>query len=493
MTLTTLNDTVIEAERYKRQKMLWGEDGQQRLANARVAVVGLGPQGIYTALNLAALGVGTIVLIGANQSSPDELFLDQALASGLQSQQYPSLLQRINQQIKIVGYPGNLENKIDCELLRTASVIVEATNSPRSKENVSMYGWKNNIPVLSTSSCWGYSKLMYCDPSKKDLAYLMTMFEGKEQDELTSLVMCGVITEEVRKIVFGEQKDFLREPVRYRLGDKDRFGFPAPKEIIPLPNKEFYQEKKVAFLGAGAIGCWGAIAAAKMGFRTVDVYDYDTFESHNINRQILGYDGIGKLKALHIAEKIGLMSRGQTQSTGFNILIEPGFNTPQDYDLVFDFVDNPYTRAVNTAYAIEHRIPMISAGALPYSARAIVQVDGKTQCQDCIYDIYKRGREDEIIKRASCAANPDPSVVMSNAIAAGLALLETYPIFEPERFGIPFNGEITYRANGSSRFGTIPLRDPCQCYHKSLPSLAISDADVASFVEQHPERLTEHR
>ena len=65
--------------------------------------------------------------------------------------------------------------------------------------------------------------------------------------------------------------------------------------------------------------------------------------------------------------------------------ISPGFETERKYDLVFDFVDNLYTRALNTAFAMSQEIPLISAGALPYSARWYVQVAGESTCQDCLF------------------------------------------------------------------------------------------------------------
>jgi hypothetical protein len=132
---------------------------------------------------------------------------------------------------------------------------------------------------------------------------------------------------------------------------------------------------------------------------------------------------------------------------------------------------------------------MISAGAYPFSARIISQVRGKTRCLDHLYQVYARGKEEEMIRRASCAANPNPSVVMSNAVAAAMAMLEVYSIFEPEKFGEPFNGEQTYRANLRKRFGTNPLTDPCDCYEHTPPTLEISDDDVKRFAEANPQAL----
>jgi len=479
---------MIEEERYKRQTLIWGTDGQKRLQNARVSVVGMDKQGLYAALCLTALGVGNISLIDRGSVSTNENFLGIKLAEGApRAKAYGDVMQLVNPQINIESFQTNLESKLDMGVLTKSDVLLEATNSPQSKSSVINYGWRNGIPVLSTSSKWGYTKTMFCDPITKDPAYLMPMFEGQKQDGLMALVKCGVLAEEVRKLIFGETAQYLSVPVRYSLLGK-RFGHTTDE--APEMNREAFSKLKAAFLGGGALGCWAALAAQELGFQRLDVFDYDVFESHNINRQILGFDGIGKPKAPHIAEKIRVMTNGKTESEGFNVKILPGFKTERKYDIVYDFVDNAYTRAVNTSFAIANDIPMISAGALPFSARSITQVASKTQCLDCIYDIYADGRREEMIRRASCAANPNPSVVMSNACGASMSMIDTLYIVEPGKFGEPFNGELTYRATTPQRFGTNRLNDPCNCYtSKPMPSLEISDQDVAKFVEEHPEAL----
>lgn len=480
---------MIEEDRYKRQTLLWGGDNQKILTDARVAVVGADQQGRYLALGLTALGIGNVVLIDGEETKEGEQFLGEELPAGSRAVEIARILRKVNTQISIEAYPTNLEGRVSQQTLFGSDHIVDATNSTLSKQLAVQYAREKGIAIHSTSGKWGYSKLTRCDPSETNGESLMPMFDGEEQDALMALVMCGVTTEEVRKSLFNDSDNFLNRPVRFVLGGDYRFGFPEPGREIPRPDKELYADMKVAFLGSGAIGCWAAIAAAEMGFGRADQFDYDAFDSTNINRQVLGYDGIGILKAKHIAKKIRQMSKGKVKSVGRNVKILPGFDTRWNYDLVFDFVDNPYTRAVNTAHAIQRGIPMISSASQPYSARSLTQVDGETQCQDCVLDMYDKGRRDEMIRRASCATNPDPSVVMSNAIAGAMAVLETFTVVEPGKFGRPFNGELIYRSSLPSRFGTSELSNPCDCYNTPVPDLNISDADVANFAKENPHLL----
>lgn len=50
-------------ERETRQMLLWGADGQRRIAGARVAVIGAGGTGSHVVTQLAHLGVGHVVLV----------------------------------------------------------------------------------------------------------------------------------------------------------------------------------------------------------------------------------------------------------------------------------------------------------------------------------------------------------------------------------------------------------------------------------------------
>ncbi len=52
-----------ELERYKRQMMLFGEDGQERLKKAHIFIAGAGGLGSPVSIYLAVAGVGTITIV----------------------------------------------------------------------------------------------------------------------------------------------------------------------------------------------------------------------------------------------------------------------------------------------------------------------------------------------------------------------------------------------------------------------------------------------
>lgn len=60
-------------EQFFRSEMLWGQDGQQRLAAAHVIVFGLGGVGSYAAECLARAGIGELTLVDSDTVSVTNL------------------------------------------------------------------------------------------------------------------------------------------------------------------------------------------------------------------------------------------------------------------------------------------------------------------------------------------------------------------------------------------------------------------------------------
>jgi len=58
----------MDTDRFERQIRLFGEDGQKKIQNASVAIVGAGGLGSHVVQQLGFLGVGSLIII-----DPDEL------------------------------------------------------------------------------------------------------------------------------------------------------------------------------------------------------------------------------------------------------------------------------------------------------------------------------------------------------------------------------------------------------------------------------------
>ena len=120
---------MIDFSRYQRQIILpdFGEEGQQKLLNASVLVVGVGGLGSVAALYLTAAGVGTIGLMDADTVALHNLqrqvlYREDEIGES-KVEKAVNTLGRLNSQVKIVPYPFFLtpENASD--------IIIDCTDN----------------------------------------------------------------------------------------------------------------------------------------------------------------------------------------------------------------------------------------------------------------------------------------------------------------------------------------------------------------------------
>ncbi len=309
----------------------------------------------------------------------------------------------------------------------------------------------------------------------------MPEFEGLPQDDLISLGMGGVVAEEVKKRILRQGDDNLKKPVYFNLCGK-RFSHKMPADDALMIDRDLYRRLKVGVVGAGALGNIASIQLAKIGFGRVDYYDFDIVESHNLTRQIHFYDCVGRQKAESLALKHRAMNpecdaRGICEKFEFkNGVWSIDELNPEGYDVLFDLVDNMFTRAMLGAYAVLKGIPLISAASSPDASEWLVYAPGKTPCLEHLFaGYYERGLREEMIRRRSCTQDPNPAVIMTNQVAGAFAILEALTLFQPEKFGMPFSGSFKYSTTKESRLSTRSIRDVCDCHiTKNVPSMEIT-------------------
>ncbi len=485
-----------ELVRYDRQKKIWGEEGQIKLENAVVTIIGADYGAYYAALPLVALGVGEVRIIGTGKMKTEDRVLDMRFTGKERVLAYERGFKMLNPNTRVIGIPVDLETRLAQDFLQKSSVIIDTTNNPKSKMLAlefakNRYG-SERIPFITTGISNNYAKMMIWQGEKMEVDHLMTHFSGFEQHPLLALLWGGVISEEVKKIILTDatRMEFPRALYYKRGVEGERFSFRRLGEMIVPQNipsekkeeRELYADKRVLVIGAGALGNIMTLALSTMGIGEVDYLDYDTIESHNLNRQVLFYDAVGKEKAGVLAQKHHRMDpSAKTRALVERFERKEGTYSIDTYgrgkyDAIFDLVDNLYARALISAYATERDIALISAASSPDAAQVAVYVPGKSSCMNHVFsDYYERGRQEEIIRRQSCIAQPDPSVIMTNQVGAALAALELGTLFDGQRYGLPLNGSIKYATDLDSRLGFTALRSVCDCYvHKErIPNLEI--------------------
>ena len=126
---------MIDFSRYQRQIILpdFGEEGQQKLLNASVLVVGVGGFGSVAALYLTAAGVGTIGLMDADTVALHNLqrqvlYREDEIGES-KVEKAVNTLGRLNSQVKIVPYPFFLTPENASDIIKDYDIIIDCTDN----------------------------------------------------------------------------------------------------------------------------------------------------------------------------------------------------------------------------------------------------------------------------------------------------------------------------------------------------------------------------
>ncbi|WP_457742395.1 ThiF family adenylyltransferase [Thermococcus sp.] len=142
-----------ELERYDRQIMIFGKDGQEKLKKAKVAVVGVGGLGSPVAYYLAAAGIGTLLLI--DEQKPELSNLNRQILhweEDINKNPKPFSakwkLEKFNSDIRIETFVGKLtENNIE-EVLQGVDVIVDCLDNFETRFLLDEYSQRKGIPLV---------------------------------------------------------------------------------------------------------------------------------------------------------------------------------------------------------------------------------------------------------------------------------------------------------------------------------------------------------
>lgn len=140
-------------EKYSRQLLLKeiGREGQAKLAQATVAIVGIGALGTVAAELLARVGVGKLVLIDRDIIEESNLqrqvlFIEEDVGRS-KAIVAKERLQKINSLITLEAHPIHLNNK-NIGLLNNTTIILDCTDNLQTRFLLNDYGHKHKIPWI---------------------------------------------------------------------------------------------------------------------------------------------------------------------------------------------------------------------------------------------------------------------------------------------------------------------------------------------------------
>ena len=143
--------------RYARSIAIFGEEGQLKLNNSRVAVFGLGGVGSYAVESLARSGVGKITLIDNDEYSTSnlnrQLFATEKTVGKLKTEVAKQRILEINSKIEVTLYNAFiLDSENDGIDFTKFDYVIDAIDTVSGKLSIIKRANKASVPVISCMS-----------------------------------------------------------------------------------------------------------------------------------------------------------------------------------------------------------------------------------------------------------------------------------------------------------------------------------------------------
>lgn len=148
------NDMLLERERerYSRQILLFGEEGQERLKKAKVFIAGAGGLGCPIALYLAVAGVGEIRLV--DRDTVDRTNLNRQVLhresdlGELKARSAEAKLREANPDIRIEAFAATIDATNVRDLIAGADLIVDAMDNFPTRYLLNREALRSGVPLI---------------------------------------------------------------------------------------------------------------------------------------------------------------------------------------------------------------------------------------------------------------------------------------------------------------------------------------------------------
>lgn len=163
-----LNDN--DFMRYSRQMMLEdiGLEGQNKLQQARVLIVGLGGLGSPASLYLAGAGIGELILVDDDELHVSNLqrqilYRTQDIPDAKSEVAKQSLL-ALNPEIKITSYKQRIDDDSLSKLVKEANLVLDCTDNMLTRQAINRACVAQQTPLISGSAVGFSGQLMVFEP-----------------------------------------------------------------------------------------------------------------------------------------------------------------------------------------------------------------------------------------------------------------------------------------------------------------------------------------
>ena len=185
--------TENELDRYSRQIMLdsIGYQGQLKLKNAKVCIVGAGGLGNPISSQLTAMGIGTLRIVDRDIIELSNLhrqtLFDEDDVGKVKVEVIAKKLQKLNKDCKIEPTPMSLIEQNAVEIIQGCDIVIDALDNMRGRTALNKACIKLNIPLITTSAIGVTGQVFTIIPKESACYSCVTSDSGGEL-----LGTCGI-------------------------------------------------------------------------------------------------------------------------------------------------------------------------------------------------------------------------------------------------------------------------------------------------------------
>ncbi len=144
---------------------------------------------------------------------------------------------------------------------------------------------------------------------------------------------------------------------------------------------------KVLLVGAGGLGCPGALYLAAAGVGTIGLVDADVVDKSNLQRQVLfGEMDVGRPKVEAAKDRLEDLNPGITIQPHYELLSSHNaMEIVAGYDVIVNGCDNFPTRYLINDAAVLTGKPVVDGSIFRFEGQATVYMPGEGPCYRCLY------------------------------------------------------------------------------------------------------------
>jgi molybdopterin/thiamine biosynthesis adenylyltransferase len=236
-------------ERYSRQILFAGVgvEGQRRLSQSRVAILGCGATGSALASLLARAGVGTIRIIDRDYVEPSNLQRQTLFDESDAANSVPKAIAAcrkiasFNSEIIAEPFVADVRPENIVELLDAAQLILDGTDNFETRYLINDFAVKNSVPWIYTAAVGSYAITMNVLPG--ETACLSCVFPDTPTGVIETCETAGILNSAVNlaasiaateaiKLLTGAKAQLRRTLLSHDLWSNERAEISADQPRI---------------------------------------------------------------------------------------------------------------------------------------------------------------------------------------------------------------------------------------------------------------------